>query len=52
MKTYSISFSYSRDGNSWTNRNTTVKADSSSSAISQIRSMYPNARNIRIMSVR
>ena len=52
MKTYSISFRYSRDGKSYTQRNTTVKADSSSAAIRQVKSMFPNAKDIRIMSVR
>ena len=52
MKTYSISFSYSKDGKSWTNRNTTVKASSESGAITQLKSMYPYVRSVRIMSVR
>lgn len=52
MKTYSISFRYSRDGKSWTITSTNVKADSSSSAMSQVRSKYPYVRDIRIMSVR
>ena len=52
MKTYSISFRYSRDGKSWTQRNTFIKADSSSSAMSQVRSMYPYVKDIRITNVR
>ena len=52
MKTYSISFRYSRDGKSFTQRNTTVKATSNSDAIRQVKNMFPNARDIRVMSVR
>ena len=52
MKTYSISFRYSRDGKSYTRRSTSIKAESSSAAISQLKSMFPNAQDIRIMSVR
>ena len=52
MKTYSLSFSYSRDGKSWSNRNTHVKADSDSGAIAQVKSMFPYVRDVRIMSVR
>jgi hypothetical protein len=52
MKTYSISFRYSRDGRSWIRTSTHVKATSDSGAISQIRSKYPYVDDIRIMSVR
>lgn len=52
MKTYSISFRYSRDGKSYTQRNTSVKADSSSVAISIVKNNFPNATDIRINSVR
>jgi hypothetical protein len=52
MKTYSVSFSYSRDGKSYTQRNTFVKATSSADAISQIKSKFPNAKDIRITNIR
>lgn len=52
MKTYSISFSYSRDGKSWNRTSTNVKATSDSGAIAQIKSKYPYVRDINIMSVR
>ena len=52
MKTYSISLRYSKDGKSYTQRSTTVKATSDSGAISQIKSKFPNAKDIRIMSIR
>lgn len=52
MKTYSISFSYSRNGSSWTRTSTTVKATSDSGAIAQVKSRYPYTRDIRIMSIR
>ena len=52
MKTYSIQFSYSRDGKSWTGTSKTVKATSDGGAIAQIKSMYLHVKNIRIMSVR
>lgn len=52
MKTYSISFRYSRDGKSWTRTSTTVKATSDSGAISQVKSKYPYVQDVRIMSVR
>lgn len=52
MKTYSISFRYSRDGKSWTNRNTSVKAASEAGAKAEVRKNFPNATDIRIMSVR
>lgn len=52
MKTYSISFKYSRNGNSWTSTSTSVKAESDVSAIMQIESKYPYVKDIRVMSVR
>lgn len=52
MKTYSISFRYSRDGKSWTVTSTTIKATSDSGAISQLKSKYKYVENIRIMSVK
>ena len=52
MKTYSISFKYSKDGKSWTSTSTSVKAESDVAAIMQIQSKYPYVENIRIMSVR
>lgn len=52
MKTYSITFRYSRDGKSWTQRNTFVKADSSSDATSQVKSMFPYVKDIRITNIR
>lgn len=52
MKTYSISFRYSRDGRSWTRTSTSVKATSDSGAIAQVKSKYPYVDDIRIMSVR
>ena len=52
MKTYSISYRYSRDGKSWTVSSTTVKATSDSGAIAQVKSKYKYVENIRIMSVR
>lgn len=52
MKTYSIAYSYSRDGKGWTRTSATVKATSDSGAISQIKSKYPYIRDIRIMSIR
>lgn len=52
MKTYSISFAYSRDGKSWNRTSTSVKASSDSGAISQIKSRYPYTKDIKIMSVR
>ena len=51
MKAYSISFSYSRDGKSWTRTSTRVKASSDSGAIAQVKSKYRYVRDIRIMSV-
>ena len=52
MKRYSISFSYSRNGTSWTRTSTTVIASSDSGAIAQVKSKYPYVRDVRIMSVR
>ena len=52
MKTYSISFAYSRDGKSWTRTSTSVKASSDSGAISQVKSRYPYVKDVRIMSIR
>lgn len=52
MKTYSISFAYSRDGKSWTRTSTTVKATTESGALAQVRSKYPYVKDLRIMSVR
>ena len=52
MKTYSISFAYSRNGTSWTRTSTSVKATSETGAIAQVKSKYPYVKDIRIMSVR
>lgn len=52
MKTYSISFKYSKNGNSWTSTSTSVKAESDVSAIMQIKSKYTYVKDIRVMSVR
>lgn len=52
MKTYTISFKYSRNGNTWQGMSTSVKADSSQGAIMQIQSKFPYVKDIRIISVR
>jgi hypothetical protein len=52
MKSYAISFSYSRTGTSWTHTSRTIRAESETGAIMQLESMYPYVKNIRIMSVR
>lgn len=52
MKTYTMSYRYSRNGTSWTSASSSVKADSSQSAMQQIKSKYPYVKDIRIMSVR
>lgn len=52
MKTYSISYKYSKDGKSWTSTTASVKAESDMSAMSQIESKYPYVKDIRITSVR
>lgn len=52
MKTYSISYKYSRDGKSWTSTSTSVKSESDMGAISQIQSKYEYVKDIRIMSAR
>ncbi len=52
MKTYAISFRYSRDGRSWNRTSTSIKASSESSAISQLKSRYPYVDDIRVMYVR
>ena len=52
MNTYSISFSYSRDGRSWNRTSTHIKASSETGAIAMLKSKYPYVRDIRIMSVR
>lgn len=52
MKTYSISYRYSKDGKSWFRTSTSVKAESDCGAIAQIKSKYPYVEDIRIMSIR
>ena len=52
MKTYSISFRYSRDGKSWNRASTSIKALSESAAISQLKRKYPYVDDIHVMSVR
>lgn len=52
MKTYSISYRYSRDGKSWCSTSTSVKAESDMGAIAQVQSKYSYVKDIRIMSVR
>lgn len=45
MKTYSISFAYSKNGTSWTRTSTRVQATSDQGAISQIKSRYPYVKD-------
>lgn len=52
MGTYSISYKYSKDGISWTGTTTSVKAESDTSAIMQIKSKYLYVKDIKINSVR
>lgn len=52
MKTYSIYFSYSKNGKSWIQTSTTVKAESDVGAILQIKSKYRLIKDINIRSVK
>lgn len=53
MKTYSISYQYSRDGgSSWGTGSVQIKAESDMAAIAQVQSKYPLVKNIKIFSVR
>ncbi len=52
MKTYSISYKYSKDGKSWTSTTISVKAESDMSAMRQVESKYPYVKDMRITSVR
>ena len=52
MKTYNISYKYSRDGKSWSNTNDYVNAESDTGAIMQIQSKYPYVKDVRIISAR
>lgn len=52
MKTYSVSYKYSRDGKSWTSTSTSVKAESDMGAITQIQTKYTYIKDVRIVSVR
>ena len=52
MKTYYISFKYSRNGSSWTITSRSVRAESDYGAIRQIESMYPYVKDIKVQSVR
>lgn len=51
MKTYSISFKFSKDGKSWTGTMLRVKAESDLGAIEQIKSKYTFVKDIQIKSV-
>lgn len=52
MKTYNISFKYSKNGSSWTSANRSIKADSDSGAIMQIQSLFPYTKDIKIVSAK
>ena len=52
MKSYSISFRFSRDGKSWFRTSTTVKATSETDAILMVKSRYPYVEDVRVMSIR
>lgn len=52
MKTYSVSYKYSKDGKSWTSTSTSVKAESDMGAIAQVQSKYNYVKDIKINSVR
>ena len=52
MKTYSISYRFSRNGKSWSSTTVSVKAETDIGAISQIQSKYPYVEDIKIKSVR
>ena len=51
MKTYSLSFRYSKDGVHFTMSNTSIKAESESEAIEILKSRYPYVENIRVQNV-
>lgn len=52
MNTYSVSFSYSKNGKTWIRTSTTVKAESDVGAIMQIESKYPFVKDVKINSAR
>lgn len=52
MKTYSIAYKYSNDGNTWFSTTDSVIAESDMGAIMQIQSKYPYVKNVRIISAR
>ena len=52
MKRYQIHFRYSTNGGkSYTGRTVSVSAESDSSAIQQVKSMFSDIKDIRIMRV-
>ena len=54
MKTYSISYKYSRNGKPWAFTSASVKAETDQGAIQQVESKHPNqiVKDIRITSIR
>lgn len=52
MKTYNISFRYSKDGKTWYRLSKSFKATSDAGAIMQVQSSYPYVDEIKILSVR
>lgn len=52
MKTYFMSFRYSKNGKSWTSTSTSVKAESDMGAIEQVKSRYDHIKDIKINRVK
>lgn len=52
MKTYHITYKYSKDGNSWSSASADVNAESDTGAIMQVQSKYPYVKDVRIISAR
>lgn len=48
MNTYSVHFSYSKNGTGWTRTSATIKAESDISAIMQVQSKYPYVKDIKV----
>ena len=52
MNQYSFSFKYSKDGKTWTQSNTFIKAETQSDARYELESKYPYVKDIRLTNTK
>lgn len=52
MKTYVFSYRFSRNRTSWTSGSSSIKAETQTAAMAQLKSKYPYVKDIKLLSIR